>query len=116
MHEMSIVEALLDAVRRETQAYPAAQVATVRVRVGALRQVVPETLVFCYEAATRDTPLAPSRLEIEAVPAEARCWQCSLTFAVDESWFECPRCKALGADLFQGAELELLTLELNQEE
>lgn len=115
MHEMSIVEALLDAVRSETQAYPVSRLQTVRVRIGALRQVAPETLEFCYDAATRDTALAGSRLVIEAVPAEAKCRRCSLTFAVDEGWFMCPRCRELGAELLRGDELELMSLELKKE-
>jgi Zn finger protein HypA/HybF involved in hydrogenase expression len=44
---MSIVEALLDAVERERQSHAAAGVVAVRVRIGKLRQVVPETLRFC---------------------------------------------------------------------
>jgi len=67
MHEMSIVEALLDAIQRESRAYPAATVRSARVRVGQLRLIVPETMQFCFAAATRDTPLAGCRLELEVV-------------------------------------------------
>ena len=108
MHEMSIIEALLEQVRQETR--PGLCVRTVRMRVGKLRQAVPEMLTFCYGAAVNDG----SRLEIEEVPAEARCRQCSLTFAVDDNWFECPRCQSPGADLLKGDELQLLSLELTK--
>jgi Zn finger protein HypA/HybF involved in hydrogenase expression len=47
MHEMSIVEALLDAVRQEALAYPHAQVQPVRVLVGSLRLVVPDIMQTC---------------------------------------------------------------------
>jgi hydrogenase nickel incorporation protein HypA/HybF len=109
---MSIVEALLEEVGRQLQAHPRPRLQRVRVRVGALRQVVPETLTFCYDAAVPTTPLAGSRLEIETRPAEARCRTCSLTFPVEETWFECPRCGTLGADLLQGDELELVSIDL----
>ena len=112
MHEMSIVEALLDQIRQETR--PGTHVRRVRVRVGKLRQLVPETLTFCYEAAVRGTPLEGSRLEVEELPAEARCRRCSLTFAVEDNWFECPRCRATGADLLKGDELQLMSLELEK--
>jgi len=112
MHEMSIVEALLDVIRQELRGYPDTHVRTVFVRVGALRQVVPEMLATCYEAAVRGTTLEGSRLEVQPVGAEARCRQCSSTFVVEDNWFECPRCQALGADLLRGNELELMTLEL----
>lgn len=108
MHEMSVIEALREQLRQET--LPGTRVRTVRLRVGRLRQLAPEMLVFCYDAVVRDG----SRLEIEQVPAEARCRQCSLTFAVEDHWFECPRCQSAEADLLRGDELQLLSLELTK--
>jgi hydrogenase nickel incorporation protein HypA/HybF len=108
MHEMSIIEALLEQVRQETR--PGTSVRMVRLRVGKLRQCVPEMLTFCYTAAVPDG----SQLEIEEVPAEARCRRCSLTFAVEDNWFECPRCRSSEADLLRGNELQLLSLELTK--
>jgi hydrogenase nickel incorporation protein HypA/HybF len=106
MHELSIIEALLEQVRQQTP--PGTRVRAVRLRVGKLRQLAPETLIFCYDAAVQDG----SRLEIEEVPAEAKCRHCSLTFAVEDHWFECPRCQSTGADLLRGDELQLMNLEL----
>jgi hydrogenase nickel incorporation protein HypA/HybF len=112
MHEMSIVEALLEEVSRETRAHPTHGVQSVRVRVGALRQVQPEILSFCYNASVRGTPLEQSRLEVQMLPAEARCRDCGQKFPVEENWFECPRCGTLGAELLQGNELELVSIEI----
>ena len=118
MHEMSIVEALLEAVQRACADAMRceARVLAVHVRVGQLRQVVPETLQFCYEAATRDTVLAGSQLEIEKVPATARCRECRAEFAVEENWFECPRCQSAGAELLTGRELDLISIELEEQQ
>ena len=109
---MSIIEALLEQIRQTTRAYPAMRVSTVRLRIGALRQVVPETLTFCFVAAVRGTPLEGCRLNIEQLPAEARCRKCSLTFTVEDNWFQCPRCSEPGSDLLTGNELELTSLDL----
>jgi hydrogenase nickel incorporation protein HypA/HybF len=114
MHEMSIIESLLDAVNAERQAYPDARVTTVRVRVGALRLVVPEVMESCYAAATLDTPLAGSRLELEPVAAKARCPRCRQEFAVEEQWFECPTCREVGGELLSGQELDLVNIELEE--
>jgi|GEM_PF-157301 len=112
MHEMSIIESLVEAVNKERQAYPGAQVIAVRVRVGALRLVVPEVMESCYAAATLDTPLEGSRLELEQVAATARCGQCAHEFVVEENWFECPNCHACGGELLTGQELDLTSIEL----
>jgi hydrogenase nickel incorporation protein HypA/HybF len=112
MHEMSIVEALLEQIRQELRLHPGEVLRNVRLRVGQLRQVVPESLTFCYDAAVHGTPLEGSRLEVEERPAEARCQRCCLTFSVADQWFVCPRCEATGADLLKGDELQLISLEL----
>ena len=72
------------------------------------------TLQFCYEASVRDTPLANSQLEIERVPASARCDVCSLEFPVEEDWFECPRCHSMNARVLKGDELLLTSLEIEE--
>jgi hydrogenase nickel incorporation protein HypA/HybF len=112
MHEMSLVEGLLQAVRGELRAYPEARVRAVRVRVGQLRQVEPAVLEFCYDAAVRETPLAGSRLEIQTVAAAAICDSCGLEFQVGEHWFECPSCHSSGARVLAGDEVLLTGIDL----
>jgi hydrogenase nickel incorporation protein HypA/HybF len=112
MHEMSIVEALLQSVENELRAHPHARVREVRVRVGRLRQVEPVMLRFCYEAAVNETSLAGSRLEIEEIEARARCAECGHEFAVEENWFECPHCRSTNGRLLTGNELLLTGIEI----
>ncbi|MCG3146954.1 MAG: hydrogenase nickel incorporation protein HypA [Verrucomicrobiae bacterium] len=106
MHELSLIEAVLEQVRRATP--PGLSVRTVHLRIGKLRQAVPEMLTFGYAAAVNDG----SRLEIEEVSAQAQCRACAHTFVVDENWFECPRCHSVSAHLLQGDELVLTSLDL----
>ena len=110
MHEMSLVEGLLRVVQDEMRTHPESHVQTVRVRVGRLRQVEPSMLEFCYEAAVRETSLAGSHLEIQQEEATARCDVCSLQFAVEEHWFECPRCHSSDVRLLTGDEVLLTSI------
>lgn len=112
MHEMSIVEALLEELDAQRRPYPGARVITVRLRIGALRAVVPELLQFCFAAATRGTACEGARLEVEPVAATACCQRCRRVFTVEDDGLECPRCHAPGAALQTGRELELIGLEL----
>jgi hydrogenase nickel incorporation protein HypA/HybF len=115
MHEMSIIEALLEQVDKELHAHPGMRLRNVQMHVGSLRHVVPEMLTFCYDAAVRGTAMEGSRLEVKELPAEARCSRCSLTFAVEAGdWLECPRCQVTGAGLLHGDELQLTSLELTR--
>jgi len=115
MHELSIVEELVRAIREELSRRPQARLKSVLVRVGTLRLIEPATLQCCFEAATADTPLAGAQLRLEPVEARARCRACRLEFAVKDQWFECPHCGDTGSELLRGDELQLVSLEIEMD-
>lgn len=73
MHELAIANSILALVERHAGERP---VTVVRARVGRLRQVVPESLAFYFQIASRDTRCEGARLECERVPALLRCRSC----------------------------------------
>lgn len=113
MHEMSIVEALLETIRHKLESYPGANATVVYLRVGELRLVEPSTLEFCFQSATRGTPLENSRLSIERVPARVECDDCHQSSDAGEDGLLCPKCGSLHTRLLCGNELLLtgLTIE-----
>jgi hydrogenase nickel incorporation protein HypA/HybF len=115
MHELSIAEELVRVIREELRVHPNARLKTALVRVGALRLIEPVTLECCFEAAAWDAPLAGARLRVEQVEASARCRNCHREFMVEHTWFECPQCGAIGAELLHGNELQLVSLEIEKE-
>ena len=58
MHELSISSAIVDTAMRHAGGR---RVTAVDVRVGALRQVVPDSLAFYFEIVSRDTRLRGRR-------------------------------------------------------
>ena len=63
MHELAIIEGVLDMV---TERLPDATISCVRLEVGELSGVVPDSLQFCFELATEGTSLQGASLEITA--------------------------------------------------
>ncbi len=55
MHEMSVVTSLLSIVREEMAKHDVHRLLLVRVRYGALANIVPEALSFAFEALTAGT-------------------------------------------------------------
>ena len=53
------------------------------VRVGHLRQVVPDAMAFSWEMLTAATELEGARLEIEHVPATVACNACAAVTTLD---------------------------------
>ena len=117
MHELSIAASIVEAVSESASAYPGARVKEVRLRVGALASVVEDSLQFCWELATQDTPLASATLVIARLPVIVHCDACGVDAEMDGvQSFRCPRCGQIAADLRQGRELEIESIELEEPE
>jgi hydrogenase nickel incorporation protein HypA/HybF len=112
MHELSIAEELVRAIREELRSRPNARLKSALVRVGALRLIEPTTLERCFEAATWNSPLAGVVLHVEQTKASARCRKCGAEFAVEDRWFECPQCGDADSELLGGDELQLVSLDI----
>ncbi|GHJ44401.1 hydrogenase expression protein HupH [Catellatospora sp. TT07R-123] len=111
MHELSVCGALADLVTRHAGDR---LVANVRVRIGRLRQIVPDTLVFCWTMVTADTGLDGSRLEIESVDATVSCADCGHVSRIDPDppVFVCHGCGGFSLTVLTGEEFLLLALDL----
>ena len=114
MHELSIANSVVEAVRAEAARRPGARVLKVGLRVGELAGVDCDALSFCFEALVRETELEPLALEIEPCPQRNRCSRCGQTFAVADYEIACPACGAPQTDCIGGDELELAYLEVEE--
>jgi len=89
------------------------RISAVHLRLGALSGVVKDALMFSYDVASQDTPLAGSRLIVEEIPTVVFCAKCNerrLLPSVQE--FTCPVCGVPTGDIVQGKELEVFALEV----
>ena len=66
MHELGLAESILTIVREHVPADRAVAVRRVRVVVGDVAGVLPESLTFCFEALAAGTPFGRASLAIEA--------------------------------------------------
>ncbi len=114
MHELSIAMGIVDAALDEAQRR-GVQVSAVHLRLGALSGVVKDALMFSYEVACQDTPLAGSRLIVEDVPVAVFCPQCQEKRVLNSvQSFTCPECGTPTMDVLQGRELEVFALEVQE--
>ena len=112
MHELSIAAAVVEIVERHAAGR---RVTRVDVKVGHLRQVVPDALDFAFELITKDTALEGAVLTIEEVPAIVRCHACAAETELEEFPAHCGECGALDVELSGGDELLVDCLEIETE-
>ncbi len=109
MHELSLCEAIADSVRAHAGGRP---VAAVTVRVGALRQVVPDALTFAWTVLTDGTDLAACELQLELMPAVVACAGCGACTTLDVPVLACDACGSFDVMLQSGDELLIVSLAL----
>jgi hydrogenase nickel incorporation protein HypA/HybF len=64
MHELTLAQSVVDIVEEAARREGATRVASVRVELGALSHVEPESLAFAFEVAAREGCARGARLEI----------------------------------------------------
>src|SRR5436190_22238531 len=89
MHELSISGAIVDTVVKHADGR---RVSLISLRVGTLRQVVPDTLDFYFGFVSKGTVCEDARLEQELVPARLRCRSCEREWGIELPIFMCPGC------------------------
>jgi len=108
------MESAIEAVLAQAREHGAQRVHRIVLRIGALSGVEPDALRFAFDIVAKDTPADGATLDIDAVPAIARCPDCALDFEADSGFiFACPRCSRLCGELSQGRELELSRIEMS---
>jgi hydrogenase nickel incorporation protein HypA/HybF len=111
MHEMGIAQSILDIVEQEMARHGATKLTTIRLVVGEFTAVVPESLTFCFEVLTKDTPFEGVKLEMEKVPLTGKCTVCETEFVVQDYQFICPHCGSNQVETLSGKELFVKEIE-----
>jgi hydrogenase nickel incorporation protein HypA/HybF len=112
MHELSISSAVVDTVVAHAGGR---RVSTVTMTVGGFRQVVPDSLEFYFEIVARGTVCEGARLEQVFVPLRLGCSGCGEEWEPDVPVFRCPACGGSAVDLLAGNELEVESIEVEEE-
>lgn len=116
MHELSIAQNILDLVNEQLPARDRTRLKSIRLRIGELAGVVPESLEFCITAITSGTEYEGITLALDRVPFVVECKTCGTKSTNDEGLFLCSSCFGIDLKLISGDELELISVELSDAE
>ncbi len=113
MHEVGIMENTLAIALKQAAQERAGRIHRLTMRIGPLSGVVPEALEFAFDVLTRGTIAEGATLEVQHLPIICYCSTCRLEFQPDDLFCECPQCHDPSAEVRQGRELELASLEVS---
>jgi len=112
MHELSIARSLFEIVKEEAERCGALEVLSIRIKVGALTGIVPESLRFCFTILARDTPAQNAEILVETIPVRGFCNACEESSGLKNCEFLCSKCGSRDIKIISGRELSMEGMEI----
>jgi hydrogenase nickel incorporation protein HypA/HybF len=109
VQELSLAQAIAETTARHAADRP---VAEVHVRIGHLRQVVPDALEFAWTLLVEDSTLDGARLVIEHVPAVVSCSRCRAQTSLDLPVLVCATCGGSDVIVESGDEFTIQSIDV----
>ncbi|MCL0035234.1 hydrogenase maturation nickel metallochaperone HypA [Thermodesulfovibrionales bacterium] len=117
MHEASIADGLLRTAISVCRGNGFSRIEIVRIRIGRASGVMPESLLFAFDALKAETIASESSLVIEEVPVAGYCNTCKRDFTVSGSFILCcPYCSSNSFTVKSGRELDIIEVEVGEDE
>ncbi len=115
MHETALALSILDIIVAKCSEAGGRTVDSVRVRIGKAAGVLPDALLFAFDASKATTVAENARMEIEPVPVGGVCRDCKKEFTAGDAQyvFKCPHCGSESFEITSGREMEIVDMEIS---
>lgn len=112
MHEFAITQGILDVAMKGAEEQGATKINAIHLKIGSMSDIVSDCVQFYFAELAKGTLAEGAELEIQKIPAKARCNSCGAEFEPDEFLFQCPGCGQFGAETLSGKELEVSSIDI----
>ncbi|MFH0990785.1 MAG: hydrogenase maturation nickel metallochaperone HypA [bacterium] len=112
MHELSVAQSIVDIVHQYIPEPDVPYVRAVRIKLGKLAGIVPDSLDFSFSALTARTSLHAAHLEIDHIPFILNCKICGKDSSNDIGHQLCSHCGGADTTILSGRELQVMDIEL----
>jgi hydrogenase nickel incorporation protein HypA/HybF len=113
MHEVSIALSLLDIAEQHCKKEGYKGIESIVVKIGKASGVMPEALLFAFDAVKHGTLAENAHLKIKEIPVSGYCNSCKNSFSVEETFILCcPKCGDTSFRLDSGRELDVVELDV----
>jgi len=112
MHEFGITESIINIALDKAREVQASKISKINLVLGELSGFVPDCIEFYFDSLSQNTIAEGAILQFELLPAQLRCRNCSAIFHPQDSSWACPQCHSLSAEICQGRELYIESMEV----
>ena len=104
MHELAIVEALLETIVPKAKESGAKKILEVNFHIGEMSGIVPSCIHEYFAIASKGTIAEGAKIKLKTVPTEIHCNACGYQGVPDKENYCCPNCKSFDFKLTSGRE------------
>lgn len=115
MHELAVTESILDLASKTARQAGAQRVMDIYLVIGQLSSIIDDSVQFYWDMISENTLCQGARLHFDRVPARFRCSDCGEEFALEKELQPCPRCSSLRAQVIQGDEFRMESIEITKD-
>ena len=112
MHELSVVQGMLDIVSQKAEEISAPRVVRINLVVGEISSIVDDCVQFYFDFLAKDTIAEEAELHFERIPLKFRCRKCDTTFFPQKSSWSCPNCGSERIEIVGGSEFYIDSIEV----
>jgi hydrogenase nickel incorporation protein HypA/HybF len=113
MHELSIVEALIEQVQREVRRSGVeGRIVKLELSIGRLSGVHVDSVRFAFDLLVPDSILAGTEIVIQEPKPTCRCNSCHAATEIDDLVLHCPSCSSDDVVIEGGRELMLQSIDV----
>lgn len=109
MHELSLCGAIYEIADRAAHGR---RVGVIHLQIGMLRQVIPDTLSYCWMLVSEQTDLDGSTLDVDEVSTLIACRNCRQQSSPRDQLLLCDSCGGSDVAILSGQEFTLTALDL----
>ncbi|MBI4964131.1 MAG: hydrogenase maturation nickel metallochaperone HypA [Desulfomonile tiedjei] len=114
MHEMAIVQSIMDILMQQAKMHRATKIVSVALEFGRLTAVQPDAVRFAFEVLSEGGIAQGTRLDITIVPVKVRCLDCSKESIMENYQPFCPACSSAAIQIIEGRdEMRIVSLEVD---
>jgi len=111
MHELSLAQEIISIVEQYYTDDASEHVTSIKVKIGKLQNVLPDSLEFCFQALIQNSKLANAKMVIENIPITVACNDCGNTSEQEGFVFVCSTCGSSSVKIVTGNELYVSEIE-----
>jgi hydrogenase nickel incorporation protein HypA/HybF len=112
MHELSLMRSMVGLIEESARRERFARVLRISLEVGALCNVEPEALTFCFDLVARGTLAERAAFDVQVAPARRRCAGCGREAAIASRLDPCPGCRGWDGTVEGGDRIAIRALEV----